>query len=89
MQRYDKVQVGQNDGHENTIRLVFCRTKQNVKKRIQAYEPVLFFYDRTKCTATLFFFGRYQFVSLTMNIDNFNLIIVFEMLTQLCDVNIH
>ena len=59
------------------------------KKRIQAYEPVLFFYDRTKCTATLFFFGRYQFVSLTMNIDNFNLVIVFEMLTQLSDINIH
>ena len=37
----------------------------------------------------LIFVRNYQFVSLTMNIDDFNLRIVLQMLTEFGDINIH
>ena len=33
--------------------------------------------------------GRNQFVAFTVNVDDFNLVVVFQMLAQLCDVYIH
>ena len=37
----------------------------------------------------LIFVRNYQFVSLTMDIDDFNLRIVLQMLTEFGDINIH
>ena len=63
----------------------------SLKKRISRSStyPFYIFGNFSQLQNHLIFVRNYQFVSLTMDIDDFNLRIVLQMLTEFGDINIH
>lgn len=73
----------------NSVELYFLRVRHSVNQYGIYRTRLPTVYEARFCSSFLNLIRRDELVSLAMDIDNLNLVIVLEMLAQLRDVDIH